>query len=107
MRRYRRHHCACGATKRGMSVMFCTLINSIQGTRPFIIALAALIWIPPAPAQTQLGTEITYSRSNMKINGALLNGTFDFQFKLFDAQTGGTLVAPAITRNNISVNNGV
>ena len=88
--------------------MFLTLINSARvPAKALVIALSLLTCIQPLRAQTSLGTEITYSRSGMKINGTLLNGTFDFQFKLFDAPAGGNLVGPAITRNNIAGNNGV
>lgn len=56
-----------------------------------------------ASAQT---TEFTYQGS-MKDNSAPADGSYDFEFSLFDAVTGGSQLGSTVTRGGVSVANGV
>lgn len=57
-------------------------------------------------ASAAVGTAFTYQgRLNEGNNPA--NGQYDFQFSLFDAESGGNLVGAALTKSGVSVVNGV
>ncbi len=65
----------------------------------------------PAPeqaegAQAALGTAFTY-QGRLTDNGSPADGTYDFQFTLYDAATGGNVVGSAVTLDNISVSDGL
>ncbi|MCA9726848.1 MAG: hypothetical protein KC729_04135 [Candidatus Eisenbacteria bacterium] len=60
----------------------------------------------PVLAQTPIGTAFTY-QGNIDLSGSPLNGTADFQFKLFGALTGGTQIGSTVTVSNLTVSNGV
>lgn len=61
-------------------------------------------------AQAAVGTAFTY-QGRLADNGNPANGIYDFEFKLYDALTGGKLITPTvggiIKRNNVSVANGL
>jgi hypothetical protein len=59
-----------------------------------------------AQAGAPLGTAFTY-QGQLKKNGALVSGTCDFQFKLFDAASAGTQVGSAVSANAVPVMNGL
>ncbi len=74
--------------------------------RSSLILLAALLcalWASAALAQT---SALTY-QGQLNINGGPANGTYDLQFKLFDALTGGTQVSITNTATNLVVTNGL
>ncbi|RME44902.1 MAG: hypothetical protein D6791_12070, partial [Chloroflexi bacterium] len=54
---------------------------------------------------TNLGTAFTY-QGRLIVAGAPANGTFDFQFRLFDAPSAGNLLGTA-TFNNLHVADGL
>ncbi len=60
----------------------------------------------PAAAEgtTALGTAFNYSGL---LNDGAANGAFDFQFKLYDAATGGTQIGSTITRDDLQVKGGL
>src|SRR5688572_22629658 len=84
--------------------------NLVKRVRPFanaLIAVATLLMsLTEIEAQTSMGTGINYSRSSMKLGSQVLDGVYDFEFKLFDAATGGNLVGDVVTRDDIDVNDG-
>src|SRR5690349_9244512 len=69
------------------------------------LLMAALISVRVS-AQTPLGTDFTY-QGQLKGSGALVAGSADFQFSLFDAETGGTMVAPMLLKENVGIVNGL
>lgn len=72
--------------------------------RRFLTALlAVLISCATAAAQT---TGFTYQGS-LNNSGLPANGNFDFEFKLFDSASGGTQLGATVSRNNITVTDGV
>ena len=69
--------------------------------------------VPAAAAQTgqslpfaPVGSGFTY-QGQLKNGGSPANGQFDFQFKLFDALSGGTQVGSALTVANQTVSGGL
>jgi len=69
------------------------------------MALLALIWCVPAVAQP-VGTGFTY-QGRLTDAGSPANGSYDFQFLLFDAGTGGTQVGPTVSQNAVPVTTGL
>lgn len=65
----------------------------------------ALLFIAPVQAQL-LGTAFTYQGS-LKESAAPANGTFDFEFSIFAAATGGTALTVPVNLNAVAVDNGV
>ncbi|MCS7206556.1 MAG: hypothetical protein NZ951_01265, partial [Dehalococcoidia bacterium] len=62
---------------------------------------------PPGPGVASTpGTAFTY-QGQVLHNGVPVNGTCDFQFRLYDAPTGGTQVGPQVNANNLGVSNGL
>jgi hypothetical protein len=65
---------------------------------------------PTAPKRkaptANAGTAFTY-QGQLKNNGALVNGTCDFQFGLWDALSGGTQVGATQNISSLSVTNGL
>jgi len=59
------------------------------------------VTLPPA-----VGTEFTY-QGRLTDAGTPVNGTCDFRFALWDASTGGTLVAPEREEINVAVTDGL
>lgn len=57
-------------------------------------------------AGQSLVSEIKYARTKMKLDNALLNGSWSVRFKLFDSSTGGAQIGPAITKSNVSISDG-
>jgi hypothetical protein len=55
--------------------------------------------------QAALGTVFTY-QGRLQDGGNPANGTYDFEFRLFDAATGGIQYGNAITIGDVAVNNG-
>lgn len=53
-----------------------------------------------------VGTDFTY-QGKLEDNGVPANGLYDFEFRLFDALTGGLQSGPLLTANDIPVENGV
>jgi len=65
----------------------------------------------PAPAgvasvQAAVGTSFTY-QGRLTDGGSPANGTYDFQFKLYDAATSGSQVGSTVTKSSVSVTNGL
>lgn len=57
-------------------------------------------------AQTALGTGFTY-QGRLTDGGAPASGSYDLQFTLFDAATGGTQVGPTVTASSQTVTSGL
>src|ERR1043165_2263902 len=74
---------------------------------PFRLAmlLATLILKTEVPLGAQ-GTAFTY-HCYLTQNGAVLNGVYDLQFSLYDANAGGAQVGGVMTPTAASVNNGL
>ena len=59
-----------------------------------------------ASVQAALGTAFTY-QGQLKREGALVTGSCDFQFSLWDAATGGTQIGTTQAKSNVPVSNGL
>jgi N-acetylneuraminic acid mutarotase len=57
-------------------------------------------------AATPLGTVFTF-QGKLHDAGQPANGEYEFEFRLFDALTNGTMVGPVNTREEVAVSNGV
>jgi hypothetical protein len=53
-----------------------------------------------------LGTAFTY-QGRLNDGGDLANGTYDFEFKLYDAASGGSQVGSTVTKNDVTVTDGL
>src|SRR3989442_11769194 len=69
-----------------------------------LIALTHLVLVP-APA-APLSTAFSY-QGRLTDNGQLANGTYDFQFRLFDALTNGAQVPIVLGYPTVAVSNGL
>jgi hypothetical protein len=69
-----------------------------------LVALLASVF-PFAAGQTPLGTEFTY-QGELKQAGNPVTGTFNFEFRLFDALTLGNQIGAVVLRNGVSVTGG-
>ena len=72
-----------------------------QGSRPNTAAPEQALSL-----EAVMGTWFTY-QGRLMDNGRPANGTYDFRFKLYDAQSGGTQVGNTLYRDNIPVQNGL
>ncbi len=63
---------------------------------------------PPGPITVQaiLGTAFTY-QGRLLVGGNPASGTYDFEFRLYNASTSGTQVGSNVTKDNVSVNDGL
>lgn len=59
-----------------------------------------------AGTQAALGTAFTY-QGRLIDDGDLANGTYDFEFKLYNAASGGSQVSSTITRGDLTVTDGL
>lgn len=69
----------------------------------FIIAVAALAW---STANAQVTTAFTY-QGELEQSGTPASGDYDFEFRLYDMQTGGAQVAGAISVADLFVDGGL
>src|SRR5687768_2304244 len=60
------------------------------------------VWLSAAP----LGTAFNY-QGRLVESGAPASGKYDFQFNLYAASVGGAPLTPVLTRNNVTVTNGL
>lgn len=65
-----------------------------------------LVWLLALPAAVAQNTAFTY-QGLLKSEGLPSNGAFDFQFKLFDAETEGTQIGSTLTITGAQVTNGL
>ncbi|MBI5863041.1 MAG: hypothetical protein HZB38_00740 [Planctomycetes bacterium] len=70
------------------------------------LTLIAGFGIWAAPAKALSGTAFTY-QGQLKFNGVVVTGDFDFRFILWDSDDGGNQVGPILTLTNIPVESGV
>ncbi len=70
-------------------------------------ASAALLGVAGARASAEpLGTAFTY-QGFLKVDGSPQTGSYDFEFRLFDAATSGSQVGSTLSRNAVDVRAGV
>jgi hypothetical protein len=74
--------------------------------RSAVAVVASLFLIGSAWAQVPLGTTFTY-QGRLTSAGLPADGTFDFQFRLYDAAVGGSPSGPTVTRDDVSVTGGL
>jgi trimeric autotransporter adhesin len=71
--------------------------------RNALVALALFGSLLQAAAQ---GTAFTY-QGQLQNNGSLASGTYNLQFSLYTANSGGSLVAGPVTNNSVLITNGL
>ncbi len=77
--------------------------------RIFSVLLALLMLSGTAsarPLNAALGTSFTY-QGKLTDGGAPANGTYDFEFELFDALTSGTQKGSTVTQDDVTVTDGL
>ncbi len=84
------------------------MINSPVARLSVLTALVLIVAVlrTENAAGQPIGTEFTY-QGQLKISGAPLNGTADFEFKLFDAPSGGTQQGSTDPVSNVNVIDGL
>jgi hypothetical protein len=73
--------------------------------RHLYVAVAAALFLCTQPAVAQPDTAFNF-QGRLTHQGAPANGQFDFQFRLMDAETGGTQIGPTVEQDGIAVSNG-
>lgn len=73
---------------------------------PALILLLIVVGLA-ANAQAQTGSTVFTYQGTLTDGAAAANGAYDFQFRLFDAPTAGNQVGPAVTRDDVIVQNGL
>lgn len=71
-----------------------------------VVAAASALGPLVAAAQTPVGYSFTY-QGMLRTGAAPANGTYDFQFRLFDASSGGAAVGPWVCIDNKPVADGL
>lgn len=74
-------------------------------TMLLLIVMSGCAWATSLRAQTP-GTAFVY-QGQLVTNGALVSGTCNFAFSLFDSPSGGTQVGATLTRNGVVVSSGL
>jgi hypothetical protein len=69
------------------------------------IGIAVVVCLAAGHVAAQL-TEFNYQGS-LASSSVTANGSYDFQFELYDALSGGNLKGTALTRNSVAVANGI
>src|SRR5438552_2868962 len=74
--------------------------------RLIMASLMAFTALGPAASHAQDITAFTY-QGQIKYGGVPVNQPVDLRFRLYDASTAGSPIAPQVDRSNISAPNGV
>jgi hypothetical protein len=69
-------------------------------------ALLSAMLALPAHAQQPLGSAFTY-QGKLELSSEAVTGSADFQFRLFNAATGGAQIGNLLSVNNVTVTDGV
>lgn len=72
---------------------------------PAKLAVFVLVMVFAVAAATAQSTQFTY-QGNLSNTGQPGNGSFDFEFALFDALSGGSQLGSTLSRNAVTVANG-
>lgn len=72
----------------------------------YLVLILFVLGFLCAPGINAQSNEITYQGS-LKVGGVPANANHDFEFRLFDALSGGTQVGPLVLQNNVTVTDGV
>ena len=69
------------------------------------LGMVLLLSVNSTAMATPLGTDFTY-QGKLDLSGAPVNGTADFQFKLFGVLAGGSQIGSTLSANNVTVSDG-
>jgi len=85
------------------------MFSKISVSRVFSVLLVVLILSGTAsaiPLNAPLGTGFTY-QGRLTDGGAPANGTYDLEFKLYDALSGGSQVGSTVSQGDVTVSDGL
>lgn len=68
---------------------------------------ATLLWLLASAIVAQAQSSAFTYQGKLSENGTPANGTYDLQFKLFDALAGGTQIGATVIRDDVAVTNGI
>ena len=73
-----------------------------------MLLISLLVFLPGGPAlrAADIGTAFTY-QGHLTDSGSPANEIYDFEFKLYDAETGGTQQGSTVTLDDVRVENGL
>ena len=74
--------------------------------RSFTFFCLSILMLSPSLQAASLSSAFTY-QGRLEDNGQPANGSFDFQFRLFDAKIGGSQVGGIVIREDIAVTKGL
>src|SRR5215813_9199225 len=74
--------------------------------RETLFTIILLILLTGASIANGQTATFTY-QGKLNVSGSPANGNYDFEFKLFDAASGGTQQGSTVTLTNIAVSSGV
>jgi len=80
-----------------------SLVNSTRAIKFCLLQTAALLIAVTANAQT---TQFTY-QGKLSDGSSPANGSYDFQFRLFDAMSGGAQQGGVVSANGVQVTDGI
>jgi len=96
---------------RQLQILFLGLGLALVLGGVMLVSLDVVLAQGPAPQgetniQTTLGTAFTY-QGRLDDGGSPANGTYDFQFTLYNADVSGSRVGSTVTKSSVRVNDGL
>ena len=75
-------------------------------SRLLVAVIASIFFLAPGSPDAQVTTAFTY-QGELEQSGASATGDYDFEFRLYDMQTGGLQIGSAVSVNDLFVDGGL
>jgi len=83
-----------------------SLESTMRRSRVLMSSLALMLCAGAVRAQFGVGSAFTY-QGQLSVSGSLANGSYDIQFRLLDAASGGSQVGSTIVASSVAVTKGL